>query len=187
MWGFCTMNIKCIKAKLCAAFSLIELMVVIAIVALLTAVAVPAYQGYLQQSKVAEIFSLASEQMNRWGQEYNLGTDGFPITTSSLGSYIATSQLNNEVDTPTVTDCPIGGDADVTGLGVICMQLVADTGIDALLNDLVIYYTPYEAGSSSDSANTTIAWTCKFVATGDTDDDATVETILSPGSCTTDA
>ncbi len=188
MWGFCVMNIKNIKAKLRSAFSLIELMVVIAIVAVLTAVAIPAYQGYLQQSKVAEIFSLASEQMKQWGQEYNLGSSGFdvvyPETGSGIGSYIEYAELLDAGTAATqITGCPTDGNSG--SMGVVCLEMVADTGIDPLLNDLVIYFTPSEQGSvTGDTSNTTIGWECNFVATGDSNDDATIETILSPGSCT---
>ena len=41
-------------------FSLIELMVVIAIIAILSAVAVPSYRSYVIRSKITEAFSLAN-------------------------------------------------------------------------------------------------------------------------------
>lgn len=189
MWGFFTMNANCIKSKLTAAFSLIELMVVIAIVALLTAIAVPSYQGYLQQSKVTEIFSLASEQMNQWQQEYNLGTTFDVINPTppalGIGQYINQAELLDATTAATViNECPTGGSGG-GGLGVVCIQLVADTGIDPLLDDLVVYFTPTESGSvTGDTSNTTVGWTCNFPATGDTDDDNTIESLLNPGSCT---
>ncbi len=181
------MNSKCIKSKLTAAFSLIELMVVIAIVALLTAIAVPSYQGYLQQSKVTEIFSLASEQMNQWQQEYNLGTT-FDVTNptppaTGIGSYIESAELADANTTPAMTDCPEGGSGGA-GLGVVCIQLVADTGIDDLLDGLVIYFTPTETGSvTGDTSNTTVGWACNFPATGNATNDATIESLLNPGDC----
>jgi len=43
-------------------FSLIELMIVIAIVGILASIAVPSYQGYLYKSKIAEIITLLESQ-----------------------------------------------------------------------------------------------------------------------------
>jgi len=44
-----------------AGFTLIELMIVVAIVGILAAVAIPAYQDYTVRARVSEGFSLASE------------------------------------------------------------------------------------------------------------------------------
>lgn len=54
-------------------FSLIELMVVIAIIALLSAVAIPSYQDYIAKSRIAEINSLFSHAMVIWGEKHSLG------------------------------------------------------------------------------------------------------------------
>ncbi|HSX20267.1 MAG TPA: prepilin-type N-terminal cleavage/methylation domain-containing protein [Gammaproteobacteria bacterium] len=184
------MNAKCVRSKLTAAFSLIELMVVIAIVALLTAIAVPSYQGYLQQSKVTEIFSLASDQMSQWQQAYNQGSafdtvnpvgfNGGVLTTANIGTYIAGAEILDATSTPTNTNCP-----DPGGLGEVCLQLVSPSGIDTTLDGLVIYFTPATQGSSTgDTSNTSIGWTCNFPTTGNSTNDATITSLLSPGSCT---
>lgn len=193
------MNVKSIKSKLTAAFSLIELMVVIAIVALLTAIAVPSYQGYLQQSKVTEIFSLASDQMNQWVQNYNLGSANFdlafPTTGTGLGSYITSSEISSGGTVGAVTNggtavtgCPANGNGGT--MGVVCLKLnaAAGTAIDPSLAGLVIYFTPAQAGTSTgDTTNTTIAWSCNFVsstAVGGATGVAKATSLLQPGNCT---
>lgn len=62
------------------AFSLIELMVVIAIVALLAAVAAPAYQQYIAKSKMAEVNGFIGQELISWNQNHAFGTVGATVT-----------------------------------------------------------------------------------------------------------
>ena len=66
-------------------FTLIELMVTVAIVAILTAIALPSYQGYIQRGKIAEATSSLSQLRVTAEQWYadNRTYVGFPQTVSN--------------------------------------------------------------------------------------------------------
>jgi prepilin-type N-terminal cleavage/methylation domain-containing protein len=177
------MNFKCLKAKWTSGFSLIELMVVIAIVALLTAIAVPSYKNYLAQSKVAEIFSLASDQMTKYQNLANLGSVT-SVTTTNLGSYIATAIQNNTASAI--------GNVPANSVGIL-LNTTANTGapsIDPTLSGLQIRFVAANKGTvTGDTTNTTVGWTCTFVNStigggSSAANIATVTSLLSPGNCT---
>jgi len=65
-------------------FTLIELMIVIAIIGILAAVAIPAYTNYLSRSKVTEAFSLLMG-MRMPAEEYMATTGNFPNDVTLLG------------------------------------------------------------------------------------------------------
>lgn len=68
--------------KMAHGFSLVELMVVIAIVALLAAVAVPSYQVYIARSKMAEVRSILNYSVSQAVELYSQNI----VTTKNLGA-----------------------------------------------------------------------------------------------------
>ena len=88
-------------------FSLIELMIVIAIIGILAAVAVPSYQSYVQKSHFAEIFSAASAAETAVA-EYVMSNGG-PNSANCVNvvfSYPATATVSQVVIQPD-TSCLI--------------------------------------------------------------------------------
>ena len=66
-------------------FTLIELMIVVAIIGILAAVALPAYQDYTLKAKVAEAVSLSSTARTAIALGFNEGTLSASSTNATLG------------------------------------------------------------------------------------------------------
>jgi type IV pilus assembly protein PilA len=87
--------------KVQQGFTLIELMIVVAIIGILAAVAVPAYQDYTVRAKMAEGLSLASSAKTAVA-EYFAGKGTLPTTNVMAGLPAAASINGNAIRQVTV-------------------------------------------------------------------------------------
>ncbi|MBB6095545.1 type IV pilus assembly protein PilA [Povalibacter uvarum] len=84
-------------------FTLIELMIVVAIIGILAGIAIPAYQDYTIRSQVVEAFSLASE-LKPSIQDYRKEHGRFPATNADAGVPEAQLLIGNYVSRIDVVD-----------------------------------------------------------------------------------
>ena len=126
-------------------FTLIELMIVIAIIGILAAIAIPAYQDYTIRSKVTELINAAGVCKTSVAEYYQAkGT--FPGATDSGCSTVGTANSN-----PPVVAAGTGV-ISVDAAGGLATQLTGNAS-GTLLN-----YTPTLAGGAGSAI---IAWDCK--------------------------
>lgn len=79
--------------KVQQGFTLIELMIVVAIIGILAAVAIPAYQDYTIRAKVSEVMVIASKDKTS-ASEYYLSQGQMPADASTAGINVASAQSN---------------------------------------------------------------------------------------------
>ena len=161
------------KRTLQKGFTLIELMIVVAIIGILAAVALPAYQDYTVRAKVTEGLSLAGSAKTAVAEN---AANASPFASGYTVPSATTNVLNLGINT--------------TGQITITYQAAIAAGNPTLI------LTPLDGSVATGVALTagtvpsmgSISWVCKAAGSTNTNAAATAGTILAkyvPASCRT--
>lgn len=143
-------------------FTLIELMIVVAIIGVLASIAVPQYQNYVARAQVSEAFNLASE-LKVAISEYYMTTGSFPQSNADIGYATDTSPTGS-------------GTAGASDVGSY-VGYMAIWGADDAYESRIVMEMSDEANSAiagkwvvmeadADSSSGSIQWSCR-TTTGD--------------------
>jgi len=128
-------------------FTLIELMIVVAIIAILAAIAIPQYQNYLIRTQVSEGMNLADGAKTAVAEFYN-NTGRWPPANKSAGLPVAASISGKYV-------------TQVTVVGDVAGKIKATFGKEA--NAKLQTTTTFVVLSPTDNGGS-ISWNCKAAA-----------------------
>lgn len=122
--------------KVQQGFTLIELMIVVAIIGILAAIALPAYNDYTTRAKVSEGIGLAAAAKSAVS-EYRVSQATYPTSNSSAGlpGTIASKYVSS---------------VGVSGSGLITVTYTAAAGVTA--GSTIIFTPTYATG--------TVDWAC---------------------------
>ena len=118
-------------------FTLIELMIVVAIIGILAAIAIPAYQDYTVRSQVTEGMNLASP-VETGIAEYFANTGSFPTTLAQVG----------------ISASPTGKYVSAVGITAGAIDVTYGLQANAAVNTMHLLLTPYI------DANNDVVWIC---------------------------
>ncbi|PBS11716.1 prepilin-type cleavage/methylation domain-containing protein [Lysobacteraceae bacterium NML93-0792] len=128
--------------KMQKGFTLIELMIVVAIIAILAAIALPAYQDYVARSQVSEAMSLTSGAKTAVAEYY-----------ADKGAYPSTNTMAGLTATPGSINGKYVASVGVSAGGVITATMKSATSASAKIAGGTFTLVPNDEGGS-------ITWVC---------------------------
>lgn len=148
------------KAQMQKGFTLIELMIVVAIIGILAAIALPAYQDYTARAKVSEAIIAASSPKSLISEAFQ--SDSLAGITAAATEYNARAQA--EKQSKVVDDIQIDG---TNGLITVTLASATQAGLPTDAADTTLTFTPNVQGALlAAGASGAIDWACS--ATGST-------------------
>ena len=125
------------KRSLQQGFTLIELMIVVAIIGILAAVALPAYQDYTVRAKVSEVILAASSAKTSIAEYAQTNGIGMPTTASAIiapqsSKYVEAIFYTSTNSNAGVITASAQGEAKITG-----STIRLDGALDAITNQII--------------------------------------------------
>jgi len=119
-------------------FTLIELMIVVAIIGILAAIAIPAYQDYTIRAQVTEGLNLAGDLKAAVAEQF-AQTGSWPANNSALGltatksgKYVSSVEVNN--GTIIITYGGVNANANLTAAPILALRPTTSPNGDVIWN-----------------------------------------------------
>jgi len=153
------------KRTLQKGFTLIELMIVVAIIGILAAVALPAYQDYTVRARMSEVVLAASSCRTSLTEAFQ---------TAPAGTAVASIVGNN----CNIARTQFVSGGTVTNAGIIQVATLSTVG-GGIANGALVTLAPFTSANAAPVAGDVIArWRCGSAADG-----TNVDARFLPGSC----
>lgn len=151
-----------------SGFTLIELMIVVAIIGILAAIALPAYQDYTKRAKLTEVILAASACRTSVSEIYQASSSNPFASAGSFGCEVASGSGSKYVMSVATS---------AAGKVTAMARNIDATNIDNKTIDLVPYIGAVPAAGAADAGKSITSWRCGPGST------SPIPAKYLPGSC----